>query len=256
MTAQGKTGDFWVLDISNSFTKLALVQKGKLGKPLRHPTSELTIAWFRDRRRERPNLPIVVASVVPTRTERMRRVFGDSALEVRGDLDLGFPIEHPRKREIGADRLANAAAGRYHYGAPVVVVDFGTAVTFDVVDARGAYCGGVIAIGLNAMTDYLHERTALLPKVAAREPRQMIGKSTAAAMQVGAVIGYRGLVREILAGLARELRIAREDMIVIFTGGHARLVAQGMRKGEIQAVNPLLTLDGLRIIGLYRGWHR
>ena len=110
---------------------------------------------------------------------------------------LALIIRSPKT--IGPDRLANAVAARQRFGAPVVVVDFGTAVTFDVVDAKGNYVGGIIAPGLAAMTDYLHEKTALLPKIKIREVKTAIGKSTEQAMLIGAVHGYRGLVRELIA---------------------------------------------------------
>jgi type III pantothenate kinase len=125
-------------------------------------------------------------------------------------------------------------------------VDFGTALTFDIVSAAGTYIGGVIAPGLEAMTDYLHTRTALLPKISLIEPPSAIGKSTRHAMLAGAVYGYRGLVREILAQIRTELGW-KKKLRVVATGGYADLIAAGMP--EISLVQPDLTLDGLRIIG-------
>src|SRR5947207_8283168 len=107
-------------------------------------------------------------------------------------LDLGVGIDYPAPRSIGADRLANAAAVVQLYGYPAIVVDFGTAVTFDVVSARGDYVGGVIAPGLESMTNFLYDRTALLPKLILREPVRASGKTTRDAMVSGAVVGYRG----------------------------------------------------------------
>ena len=125
----------------------------------------------------------------------------------------------------------------------MVVVDFGTAVTFDVVNARGNYVGGIIAPGLAAMTDYLHEKTALLPRIKIREIETAIGKSTEQAMLIGAVHGYRGLVRELIGELKRELRAKK--LPVVATGGYAKLIAAKMP--EISAVAPDLTLEGLRL---------
>jgi type III pantothenate kinase len=155
----------------------------------------------------------------------------------------GVEIDYPRPETIGPDRLANAVAARRRFGAPVVVLDFGTAVTFDVVDARGCYIGGIIAPGLSAMTDYLHERTALLPRIRIREVRRAIGRSTEEAMVIGAVHGYRGLVRELLAELQREL--GRRRLPVVATGGYADLIARELP--EITVVDPALTLEGLRL---------
>jgi len=156
----------------------------------------------------------------------------------------GVGVDYPKPHTIGPDRLANAVAARRHFGAPVVVVDFGTAVTFDVVDRSGNYVGGIIAPGLAAMTDYLHEKTALLPRIKIREVRSPIGKSTEQAMLVGAVHGYRGLIRELLGELRRALKASR--LPVVATGGYGRLMAA--RLPEISAVDPLLTLEGLRLV--------
>jgi type III pantothenate kinase len=156
----------------------------------------------------------------------------------------GVGIDYPKPKSIGPDRLANAVAARKRFGAPVVVVDFGTAVTFDVVDARGSYIGGIIAPGLAMMTNYLHDKTALLPKIQIRDVRSVIGKSTEEAMLAGAVHGYRGLVRELIRELKRELR--QQQLPVVATGGYAKLIAA--RLPEISAVAADLTLDGLRMV--------
>jgi type III pantothenate kinase len=124
-------------------------------------------------------------------------------------------------------------------------VDFGTAVTFDIISSRRTYIGGVIAPGLGAMTNFLYQRTALLPKISLQEPRSVVGKSTTGAMLSGAVIGYRGLVREILARIRAE-RFPRKKLYVVATGGYARLIARKLP--EVDAVRPNLTLEGLRIV--------
>jgi type III pantothenate kinase len=156
----------------------------------------------------------------------------------------GVGLDYPRPETIGPDRLANAIAACHGWRPPVVVVDFGTAVTFDIVDARGCYIGGIIAPGLSAMTDYLHEKTALLPRIRIREVKSTIGRSTEEAMLVGAVHGYRGLVRGLLGELRRELGIRR--LPVVATGGYARLIAAGIP--EFTRVQPNLTLEGLRLL--------
>jgi type III pantothenate kinase len=158
----------------------------------------------------------------------------------------GVGIDYPHPDTIGQDRLANAVAAHHHYGAPALVVDFGTAVTFDVVDRSGRYVGGIIAPGLSAMTDYLHEKTALLPRIRIRNPRRVVGRNTEEAMLSGAVFGYRGLVRGLIIELRRELGVSR--LPVVATGGYARLIARGLP--EIEAVVPGLTLEGLRLTAL------
>jgi type III pantothenate kinase len=141
--------------------------------------------------------------------------------------------------------LANAAAVAVLYGCPAVVVDFGTAVTFDIVSERKHYIGGVIAPGLEAMTNFLYQRTALLPRLALKEPDSAVGKSTAGAMTAGAVYGYRGLVREILDRIKAE-RFPRQRVKVVATGGYAHLIARQLP--QIEWVHPNLTLEGLRIV--------
>lgn len=155
-------------------------------------------------------------------------------------------IDYPTPQQIGADRLANAVGVVACYQAPAIVIDFGTAVTFDVISAAPAYCGGVIAPGLGSMNDYLHRKTALLPLVELKEPAHAIGKSTEEAMRVGAVLGYRGLVKEILRALKAEME---GDPIVIATGGDARLIAMGVP--EITVVDPQVTLKGLHWLAMH-----
>src|SRR5712671_7764859 len=143
-----------------------------------------------------------LCSVVPRATPLVRRtvkrLWSISPLELTPRTVRGVGIRYPRPETIGPDRLANAVAARHHFGAPSVVVDFGTAVTFDVVDRQGNYVGGIIAPGLSVMTDYLHEKTALLPRIRIHQVGGVIGKSTEQAMLIGAVHGYRGLVRELI----------------------------------------------------------
>jgi type III pantothenate kinase len=190
----------------------------------------------------------VVSSVVPAKSKIvLRAATRIPVLFVSAKAKLGVGVDYPAPASIGADRLANAAAVAALYGCPAVVVDFGTAVTFDVVSAERCYIGGVIAPGLEAMTNYLYNRTALLPKLTLAEPRRAVGRSTKGAMLAGAVFGYRGLVKEILERISREA-FAHHRAQVIATGGYARLIAAQLK--EIDEVHPDLTLEGLRIIGI------
>ena len=135
------------------------------------------------------------------------------------------------------------------HGAPAIVIDFGTAVTFDVISAEPAYCGGVIAPGLGAMSGYLPQHTALLPAIDLLEPASAIGKSTVHAMQAGAVFGYRGLVREIIGRIRDELGGRPK---VIATGGDAAIIARGLP--EIDCVDADLTMEGLRQVAARVAW--
>ena len=186
----------------------------------------------------------VVPRVTPLVKKSVRQLWRFETLELTPATIAGVGIDYPKPKSIGPDRLANAVAARRHFGAPVVVVDFGTAVTFDVVDVAGNYVGGIIAPGLAVMTDYLHEKTALLPKIRIREVDAVIGKNTEQAMLIGAVHGYRGLVRELIAALKRDLEV--KNLPVVATGGYAALMAAKLP--EITAVEPGLTLEGLRLV--------
>jgi type III pantothenate kinase len=190
----------------------------------------------------------ILCSVAPAATPMVAKFlksrFHIPLLQLTAETVRGVGIDYPEPDTIGPDRLANAVAVRRHFGAPAVVVDFGTAVTFDVVDKSGNYIGGIIAPGLNAMSDYLHEKTALLPRIAIREIKAVIGKNTEEAMLIGAVHGYRGLIRELVGELKGALKCPR--LPVVATGGYARLISAKLP--EVTAVRPLLTLEGLRLV--------
>jgi type III pantothenate kinase len=239
--------DYLLIDISNSFTKLAFSTSERVGRAAQISTRQLTVTALRNFLRRTQVRGLVVSSVVPERNSLVARAAGRKrVIFVDAKTKLGVGIDYPKPSTIGADRLANAAAVAELYGCPAVVVDFGTAVTFDVVSSERDYIGGVIAPGLEAMTSYLYQRTALLPKLTLREPRSAIGKTTRDAMLAGAVYGYRGLVREILTQI-RSGAFPRSNAQVIATGGYAALIARQM--AEINAVHPGLTLEGLRLIG-------
>lgn len=238
---------FLLIDNSNSFTKFALSSPNEIMQTRKLTTKAINPASLTKILKGWRFNTVVLSSVVPEKGEVIARHLRSSPiLKVSAKLQLGVGIDYPKPRTIGADRLANAAGALVFYGAPVVVVDFGTAVSFDIISKDRAYVGGVIAPGLEAMTDYLHQRTALLPKIKLLEPGSAIGKSTKAAMLSGAVYGYRGLVRQILVELGRELGPGRK-LKVVATGGYAELIAAGLP--EIKTVHPSLTLEGLRIIG-------
>ena len=240
------SAEFLLIDNSNSFTKFALSSRERLGAVKRVRTSELDPVALRRVLRGWKFDRVVLCSVVPKMGALLREELSGKPLHnVDHRSKLGVGIDYPKPKTIGADRLANAAAAAAFYGVPCVVVDFGTAVTFDILSPQKKYIGGVIAPGLEAMTDYLHQRTAQLPKISLLEPPGPIGKSTKHAMLAGAVYGYRGLVREILAELRAALGVKK--MKAVATGGYADLIATGVK--EISAVHENLTLEGLRLIG-------
>jgi type III pantothenate kinase len=237
---------YLLIDISNSFTKVAFASHARLGRWQRIATARFNAAFLRRFIARRKIDIVVVASVVPKKNRAVRKAAGKTRiLWLTPRLKLGVGIDYPRPKTIGADRLANAAAVAELYGCPAIVVDFGTAVTFDIISEEQKYIGGVIAPGLEAMTNFLYQRTALLPKLSLREPRRAIGRSTMEAMRAGAVLGYRGLISEIIRRIKAE-RFTRQKVHVVATGGYAALIAAKLR--EIDVVHADLTLEGLRII--------
>lgn len=238
--------DYLLIDVGNGRTKLALATRERILEQRDAPTPGLSASTLTEVLKSWEFRHIVVSSVVPTATETLRAFFPEHLLVLRHDIPLGIGVRYPKPETIGADRLANAVALTHLHGAPGIVIDFGTAVTFDIVDGDSCYVGGVIAPGLRLMTDYLHERTALLPQVELSEPEAAIGKSTVGAILSGAAIGYRGMVRGILEALRGELGHPAK-LRVIATGGDAAWIAGGLP--EIEVVDADLTLHGLRLVG-------
>jgi type III pantothenate kinase len=243
-----RRSDYLLIDVSNSYAKLAFASRERVSNPARIPTAELSSSVVAEFLRRRQVRRLVVSSVVPTKNSAISQGAHNKAqvLWLDWKLKLGVAIEYPKPQSIGADRLANAAAVVALYGWPAIAVDFGTALTFDVVSEVRGYIGGVIAPGLEAMTNFLYQRTALLPRLSLKEPHRAVGKSTVEAMRSGAIFGYRGLVREILARIKAE-QFSRKKVVVVATGGYARLIAS--RLPEIAVIHPHLTLEGLRIVG-------
>jgi type III pantothenate kinase len=241
-----------LFDIGNTNTHLGLANGTRVIRQTNIPTA----SWFKGdaiklvkkfagkAMLQGASLCSVVPRATPLALKATRLTWKLDCLELTPKTLRGVGIDYPKPASIGPDRLANAVAVTHRFGAPAVVVDFGTAVTFDVVNGTGNYVGGIIAPGLAAMTDYLHEKTALLPRIKIREERAIIGKNTEQAMLIGAVHGYRGLIRELIAELKRDLKVKR--LPVVATGGYSKLIAAKLP--EITAVEPLLTLEGLRLV--------
>ena len=238
-----------LLDIGNTYTHVGLATPGRIQRHAELPTSDWgkqqARSWLAKFLGKTKVSEAEICSVVPFATRHAEKLLREKKIAVHQftHRNCGIEIDYPQPATIGADRLANSRAGLSEFGAPVVIVDFGTAVTFDIVNRQGQYVGGIIAPGLSAMTDYLHEKTALLPRIELREIRSAIGKSTEQAMLIGAVHGYRGLVRSLIAEVKKSL--GARKLPVVATGGFAKLIAR--KVPEITAVRPLLTLEGLRL---------
>jgi len=190
---------------------------------------------------------IIISSVVPPVDSVLREVceryFHSKPLFVEPGVKTGMPVLYENPGEVGADRIVNGVAAFEKYGGPCIIVDFGTATTFDAVSSKGEYLGGVITPGIGISADALFERTARLPRVDIRKPPRMIGTTTVGSIQSGLYYGYLGMVDSILERMLAELG---PETKVVATGGLASLFGEGSK--YIRAVDDLLTLEGLRII--------
>jgi type III pantothenate kinase len=189
----------------------------------------------------------VISSVVPPLDSTLRdvceRYFQIKPLFIEPGVKTGMPVHYDNPAEVGADRIVNSVAAFEKYGGPCIVVDFGTATTFDAVSPKGEYLGGVITPGIGISADALFERTARLPRVDIRKPPRVLATNTVNSLQSGLYYGYLGLIDGILERLMAELG---SDVKVVATGGLASLMGGGSK--YIREVDELLTLDGLRII--------
>lgn len=246
-----------VLDVGNTNIVIGLYKGAELEhrwriSTVRDRTSDelgiLIKSLFQDRKVDSgPVDGIVLSSVVPplmTALEDMcQRYFGRVPLVVGPGMRTGLPIKYENPRDVGADRIVNAVAAIQIYGPPLIIVDFGTATTFCVVDEQGQYLGGVIAPGIRTSAEALFEHAAKLPRIELVRPRNVVGRNTVASMQAGVVFGFAGLVDGIVERIREEIPLPFK---VVATGGLAELVNTQSR--TIQYTNPALTLEGLRIL--------
>jgi type III pantothenate kinase len=190
---------------------------------------------------------IIISCVVPPVLNVLEplceKYFHLKPLVVGPGIKTGMPIFYDNPREVGADRIVNAVAGFEKYRRAQIIVDFGTATTFDYVSGRGEYHGGCIAPGIMIASEALFSRAAKLPRVELARPKSIIGKDTVGSMQAGIIFGYAGLVDGIIERMKAEVK---ETLLVLATGGLARVIAPETR--SIEKVDEMLTLDGLRII--------
>lgn len=194
----------------------------------------------------------VIASVVPpldsTLERAIQRYFDQTPRFISWETDLGIGIDLPSPSEVGADRLVNAVGAIERYGAPLIIIDFGTATTFDVVNCQGNYEGGVICPGIGISSQALFEKAAKLPRIDITKPRKVIGKSTLESMQSGLYYGYLEQIRGIINQISAQMDC---EMKVVITGGLARVFEEDLGQGVIN--DKTLTLEGMRII-YQRNW--
>lgn len=185
----------------------------------------------------------VVPPVMPTLERMCQRYFGIAPLIIGPGVKTGMDIKYDNPREVGADRIVNAVAAYELYGGPVIIIDFGTATTFCAVDKKGDYLGGAICPGIGISTDALVQRTAKLPRIEVRRTGKVICRNTVESMQAGVYYGFVGQIDGIVARMRRELGGKAQ---VVATGGLAVVIAPATK--SIDIVEPMLTLEGLRII--------
>lgn len=245
------------LDIGNSNTVLGLYRGAELAASWRLTTTRtqtvdeftFVLAGLFAARGLAPTVVkgAIVASVVPPLDamvrQALRRQFEVEALFVGPGLKTGMPIHYDSPADVGADRIVNAVAGFAAHGGPLIIVDFGTATTFDVVSAKGEYSGGIICPGISISAEALFSRTARLQRVEIRPPERLIGTTTVGSIQSGLFYGYLSLVDGLIERLRAELGAEAK---VIATGGLAPLIAQQSR--FIASCDERLTLEGLRLI--------
>lgn len=240
-----------LIDIGNTTTVTGVSSRGKISHVGRISTKK-GLRLFSDKGEllhgfdgiKHSILCSVVPDMTPVWEKKLKKITGKKPFIVSNSLDLGIEISYPSPASMGGDRLANAAGATYHYGFPVVVADFGTALTFDVIDSDNKYIGGAIAPGLSFMTEYLASETALLPRIKISGRCDSIGKSTAGAMRLGARVGYSGMVEGLTEHFRKELNAPK--MQLILTGGNAGLIGKYLKIDFI--LDPKLTLKGLRRI--------
>lgn len=247
-----------VVDIGNTETVIGLYDEEKLrthwrlsSQPRR--TSDecwvLLKMWFETQGFSLSDVKdFIICSVVPSLTavfvEVSQKHLGIESLVVTAEMDTGLRILYDTPRAVGADRICNAMAGYALHGGPLIIVDFGTATTFDVISERGEYLGGVIALGLMSASQELHRLAAKLPKVDLHFPPFVVGKTTEMSMQSGIMWGTVALVDGMIEKISREMEW--ENVHVVATGGVAPLVVE--RSEKIQVIEPFLTLEGMRLI--------
>ena len=232
------------IDAGNTNIVFGIFRGKKLLRQWRVSTPRLKLPRIKAR-------AVVVASVVPSLNRRIRARIREELKRVPFFVSAenipGLRVRLKNKREIGADRVVDALAAYTLYKGPLIVVDFGTATTFDLISGKGEYLGGAIAPGISLARDALYEQAAKLPRIRIAAPKGVIGKNTVSAMQSGLVYGYVAMVEGMVKRIKSEILNPKSEIRVVATGGLAKLICKYTK--VVDKIDPELTLKGLRIIG-------
>ncbi len=193
---------------------------------------------------------VVLASVVPSIQHTLKtmcaRYLGKEPMVIGEGTKTGMKIKYDNPKEVGADRIVNAVAAYQRYGGPCIIIDIGTAISFDVINKDGEYLGGAISPGIGISSEALFSRTSKLPKVELEEPKTVIGKNTVEAIQSGVVYGFIGLVDNVIENILAEMKLDKSEVKIIATGGYAKLIAS--KSKYIEDYDYDITLQGMKMI--------
>lgn len=239
--------DILAIDIGNTSTFFAHFSGKRIKKSTRITTHSLTaktLAMLKKKFSLQNIRTAVIASVVPQAANRLQREitkkWGLKTYAIGKDFDAPIINRYKNPRQVGVDRLVNAAAAFDRYHRDAIVIDFGTAITFDIVSKKGEYLGGVIAPGIEISLEALNQKTALLPKIRLAHPKNLIGRDTAESIRVGCSVGLGGLCDRLVEQISRRYHL---DPLVIATGGYARFMARYCKR--IQKIDAELTMRGI-----------
>ena len=238
------------IDIGNTTITFGLFRKERLIRQWWVRSGQISVNLFRKGILKSERLSaIIISSVAPKTLTKLRKKlinhFRIKPLIVGKDITIKILNLYHDPKQVGSDRLVNAVAGYKFYGGPLVIVDFGTAITFDVISAKGAYLGGIIAPGVKTSLDALSEKAALLPRISLSRPKSLVGKETSQSMNSGIIYGFSALCDGIICRLKKKYG---SNIGIVATGGEARNIAAYCKSINIKKIRPDLTLQGLRLI--------
>ncbi len=241
---------YLIIDIGNTNIVFAVMSNSNVSNKWRvstdvNRTSDEYFLWLSNILKKKNDLKnIVIGSVVPEITNKIKEAcsnyFNKKVFIINEDININFPVDVENEAEVGTDRLVNSLAAWNIYQEPCIIIDFGTATTFDIVDKKGKYVGGLICPGINLSLNTLHSAAARLPRIALTKPKYIIGKTTVDAMTSGIYFGYVGLIKYIIEQITKELSYKTK---IILTGGLANLFSEKIGINNIIRVN--LTIEGL-----------